>query len=207
MHCKIILSDLKQAKCIVLTSKNGVKSFFENLQESNILKNELNGIKFAVIGKGTAKELEKQGVKVDIMPPQATSDSLAEELKKNYKKSDNIWYIRPAKVGDSIKNEMRDYSIFEYIMYENKPVDFEVGELFNDKYDNLIVFTCASSAQRFFDKIKGTSYFKGTNQLPQFIAIGPKTYKKLRALGITPENIRMPEEATYQSIVELIEKN
>lgn len=61
---------------LILTSANGVKSFFERLEKLNIDRALLNPLKIAVVGKKTATVLEKQGVKPTFIPPNFVADSL-----------------------------------------------------------------------------------------------------------------------------------
>lgn len=63
---------------LILTSANGVKYFFQRLDKLNIDRALLNELKIAVVGKKTAKVLEKQGVNPTYIPPDFVADSLVE---------------------------------------------------------------------------------------------------------------------------------
>ena len=62
------LTDISDYTWIVFTSPTGVRVFFEELQRQRFDVRRFSGVKFAVIGTGTAKELEKHGFYADLMP-------------------------------------------------------------------------------------------------------------------------------------------
>ena len=62
--------------CLIFTSKNGVRYFFQN---NNIESNK----KMITIGKKTAEELKKYGIKADYICSRNYSNEMALELKKN----------------------------------------------------------------------------------------------------------------------------
>lgn len=53
---------------LVFTSPTGVRVFFEELAEQRFDLRRLGGIRIAVIGTGTCRELEKRGLYADLMP-------------------------------------------------------------------------------------------------------------------------------------------
>ncbi len=65
---------------IAFTSVNGVDLFFETLRERRIDVRLLVGLHFAVIGRGTARALERHGVPADFMPSEFTSAAFGREL-------------------------------------------------------------------------------------------------------------------------------
>ncbi len=70
------IRELSHFDWLILTSANGVKSFFERLEQLNIDRALLDSLKIAVVGKKTATVLEKQGVKPTFIPPNFVADSL-----------------------------------------------------------------------------------------------------------------------------------
>ena len=62
------LTNISDYAWIVFTSPTGVRVFFEELQRQRFDVRRFSGVKFAVIGTGTAKELEKHGFYADLMP-------------------------------------------------------------------------------------------------------------------------------------------
>lgn len=89
----VIISDFERQICsadwLIFTSKNGVKSFFYNIKHTRMDVRKLAGCKFAVVGKHTAKELEKHNIYPDFIPDTATGESLAKEFTESILQSDN----------------------------------------------------------------------------------------------------------------------
>jgi uroporphyrinogen III methyltransferase/synthase len=66
---------------IVFSSTNGVKRLLDRLLLRGGHIEHLAGVKLAAIGPGTAAELERYGLKAEVMPPEFRAESLAESLR------------------------------------------------------------------------------------------------------------------------------
>lgn len=77
------LYELSSFDWLILTSANGVNFFFQRLDELGINQTQLNTLKIAVVGKKTAKVLEKQGVTPTFIPPNFVADSLVATFPEN----------------------------------------------------------------------------------------------------------------------------
>ena len=69
---------VRSADWIVFTSKNGVRSFFYNLDLAGADIRLIANARFAVVGKATEKELAKHHIKADIIPAEQTGKGLQE---------------------------------------------------------------------------------------------------------------------------------
>ncbi|WP_299405091.1 uroporphyrinogen-III C-methyltransferase [Acaryochloris sp. IP29b_bin.148] len=65
---------------LILTSANGVTGFLDRLQQAGLDTRALARLKIAVVGRKTAKTLEKRGLKADYIPPDFVADSLVEHF-------------------------------------------------------------------------------------------------------------------------------
>lgn len=72
------IANLSAYDWLILTSTNGVESFFERLSAQGKDARALAGIKVAVVGKKTAAMLKQQGIQPDFVPPHFVADSLVE---------------------------------------------------------------------------------------------------------------------------------
>jgi len=70
------IRELSTFDWIILTSANGVNSLFQRLDKLNANRDQLNQLKIAVVGKKTARVLEKQGINATFIPPNFVADSL-----------------------------------------------------------------------------------------------------------------------------------
>lgn len=62
---------------LIFTSANGVRLFFQEMQQSGMDYRLLGHIKFAVIGDGTGRELANFGFHADYMPDSFCAEALA----------------------------------------------------------------------------------------------------------------------------------
>jgi uroporphyrinogen III methyltransferase/synthase len=67
---------------LIFTSANGVKYFFRRLFERDIDIRELKGLKVCAIGSKTAAEVQKFGVRVDLVPDKFRAEGLIEAFVK-----------------------------------------------------------------------------------------------------------------------------
>jgi uroporphyrinogen III methyltransferase / synthase len=61
---------------LILTSSNGVDSFFARLDRAGEDSRALAGVKIAVVGQKTAQALQQHGIKPDFTPPEFVADAL-----------------------------------------------------------------------------------------------------------------------------------
>lgn len=75
-----ILTELGTYDWIVFTSANGVRYFFEEFLKGFKDIRALGLLRFACIGRATAREIERHHIRVECMPDTATGASLADAL-------------------------------------------------------------------------------------------------------------------------------
>ena len=72
----LAIAKLETYDWLVLTSANGVESFFARLREAKKDSRALHQLKIAVVGRKTAAVLAKYGIKPDLIPPDYVADEL-----------------------------------------------------------------------------------------------------------------------------------
>lgn len=75
-----ILAELGTYDWIVFTSANGVRYFFEDFLKAFPDIRALGLLRFACVGRATAREIERHFIRVECMPDTATGESLADAL-------------------------------------------------------------------------------------------------------------------------------
>ena len=70
---------------IIFTSRNGVKYFFKRYFEKNKDIRDLKGINICAIGIRTAQEIQKYGIKVDLVPEEFRAEGLIEAFAKEHR--------------------------------------------------------------------------------------------------------------------------
>lgn len=74
------IQQLNSYQWLILTSANGVESFFARLTAAGKDARILAGIKIAVVGRKTAAALQQHGIQADFIPPNFIADSLIEHF-------------------------------------------------------------------------------------------------------------------------------
>lgn len=84
------IENIKTYKWLILTSANGVTSFFNRLDNAGLDSRSLSDIKIAAIGSETAKALKNYGISADLVPPAFKAEELAETLSAEVQVGDKI---------------------------------------------------------------------------------------------------------------------
>lgn len=163
---------------IVFTSVNSVDIFFDYLIEKKYDIRKLQA-KVSAIGKATWQELERRGIICFVKAREFISEGLIKELKPHVKESEKILipcsslaksyiYDELTKVGakvdkvfiyDTVKGKVRNIRAFDEV--------------------DIVFFTSPSTVHNMIDMV-GLDAIKEK----QIIAIGPRTNKPLKELGI-----------------------
>lgn len=81
------LDHIEDFDWVVLTSSNGVKAFFQRMEQRKIGKERIRA-RFACVGSQTGKTLEEQGFKPSIVPSEFLTSKLGEEMTTKFNMSD-----------------------------------------------------------------------------------------------------------------------
>jgi uroporphyrinogen-III synthase len=133
---------------IFFTSKNGVKFFFNYLKKNRLLLKST--MRFYLIGKPTAKYLEKFGRKADFINPGNTAgEFIPYLLKRNELKGKALLLVLGNLAPDTLYNALSEIALPERInIYETRPIrslDITIfKKIIRNQYD-LIIFTSPSA--------------------------------------------------------------
>lgn len=220
----VIINDFERQICsadwLIFTSKNGVKSFFYNMKHAGMDVRKLAGCKFAVVGKHTAEELEKDNIYPDFIPDTATGESLAREFCKKILQSDKASIVNqnlhknadndvPVRVcllaakgaSTDVESILGNRCDFHKITaYENKalPISSDIFEpiMESDGREIEAVFTSASNVRRMYGALPEQLV------ISKAYSIGEKTTSALKEqkAGLIIE----AEECSYEAILKEI---
>ena len=197
------INKIKSADWILFTSKNGVKSFFYNLELTGADIRLIANARFAVVGKATEKELAKHHIKADVIPAEQTGKGLAEEV-KFYMQDDYKLSNKKSKVCIfSAKEASPDLEAGLKGICELEKIDAYVNEQAYDSIPESIgnmvseaVFTSASNVERFFDMLSENTYVETA------YSIGEKTTAALKQYNV--RKILQADDSSYEAIVDKI---
>lgn len=194
---------VRSADWIVFTSKNGVKSFFYNLDLAGADIRLIANARFAVVGKATEKELAKHHIKADLIPAEQTEKGLAEEVKfymqDDYKlsnKKSKVCIFSAKEASPDLEAGLKGICELEKIdAYVNERIDERIPESMENRI-NEAVFTSASNVDRFFGMLSENTYVETA------YSIGEKTTAALEQYNV--REIVQADDSSYEALVDKI---
>ncbi|MFT5336475.1 MAG: uroporphyrinogen-III synthase [Sphingobacteriales bacterium] len=154
---------------VLFTSKNGVKSFFDNGGGENLPE----GVKWAVSASGTGKTLELYGISPDFCPNYSDTDQMLEEWLSLIQPQEVVWYPCASKTIGKVEHQLKKkVRLFTFPVYTTtaKP------KLISGDMD-LLIFTSPSNVK---------SYLQLNEVPPQsaLLAMGKSTSVELKRQGL-----------------------
>lgn len=147
------LKDIEKYQWTIFTSQNAIKIFFDEMDKCKIDRRRLSAMKFAVIGSGTKKALQKYGYFADFVPSKYTTRNLADEFSKIVSRSDRILVPRALRGSEELTQVFKDKDI----QYVEIPIYDVQGKLTENKDCipdlDCLVFLSASGVNAFFKEI------------------------------------------------------
>jgi uroporphyrinogen-III synthase len=190
------LNNIGDYDWLVLTSVNGADVVWQRLKTLRIDKKALQHLKVAAIGPATRNAIEKQGVKVAVMPRHYVAESVVESLRARVE-GKRVLLARARVARDVIPRELRklgaDVDVVEaYETVIPQSSRASIRKLLQDanRRPNLITFTSSSTVRNFVALIgdetcgRGRPHHTGRFSGIQFASIGPVTSATLRELGL-----------------------
>ncbi|MGN0642917.1 MAG: uroporphyrinogen-III C-methyltransferase [Huintestinicola sp.] len=180
---------------VILTSPNGAEIFFDRLKRRKKDIRELYGIRFAVIGKGTADILESHGIYADIIPESFNSEALAKAVAEVVSEKDRILILRAEQGSRALTDILESGKIaFDDI----KTYDVICGQLQegHEITSDCIIFSSGSGVKGFFES--GNTISENTN----IICIGEASAAVLKKY--CGRECLIPDTADAEGIARLI---
>jgi uroporphyrinogen-III synthase len=179
------LASIRSFDWLIFTSANAVQSFVDRARLLNLSP---HAKRIAAIGSATAKAITESGMQVDLIPPQAIAESLAEALLPHAPNS-TMLLVRAASARDILPETLTAAGATVTIAeaYRNIiPTESieELRTLFLTNPPDAITFTSASTAQNLVALLEAASL-----QIPPktiLASIGPITSQAMRDLNLEP---------------------
>lgn len=201
-----VLHTLPKNHWVIFTSANGVKFFWDRLENAGLDARAFGSAKIAAIGPGTALSLKKHGIKPDFMPESYIAESVAEGLLKiAHMQGQKILIPRAKKARDVLPEklsaagaEVHVLPVYETVAATGKESD--VLESLESKRLFCITFTASSTVRHFFDRID-PQIIKAHPEV-RLACIGPVTAETLERYGLKAEII--PKSYTIPALVSAV---
>lgn len=168
------------------TSANGVRLFLDMVMESGKDLRALSKMKVAAVGPGTARELEKRGIRADYVPSEYCTRALAEGLAAILTEKDRLLIPRALRGSAELAHILEQAGI----SYSDVPI-YDVcgeelaGEILKERLERLdyLVFASASGVTSFFDVLEKIDLGGGFPENVRLACIGDATAKALEGRG------------------------
>ena len=176
---------------VLFTSLNAVTYFFQRLALLGLDSRHLAGPKIAAVGKATAEELLRYGIRVDLIPEKFTGEGLAEALVQSQVAGSRILLPRALKAGDLLPETLTDAGATVTVapVYRNVPPQGrkeELREQLESGTVDLVTFTSSSTVTNFLTMLDA----RDQDELHRLLngvaiaAIGPVTAATLQEHGL-----------------------
>ncbi len=176
---------------VCVTSPNGVRLLFESLAELGKDARALAGATVAAIGPGTARELQRRGIRADVVPERSVAEALVEALGEVPVTRALVARAAAARdvLPDALRERGAEVDVVE--LYETVAEPLDGDSLARATY---VTFT-SSSTVRFLLEAGGA-----VPDSARVVSIGPVTSATARELGL-----RVDVEAERHDIDGLVE--
>ena len=181
------IGEIEKYKWMIFTSVNGVKYFFERLNELNLDIRILKNIKLCAIGPATAEVLMERGLIVEYIPSEYRAESIVQLLKDKVQKGDDILLPRADLARKVLETELtklgaivNNIDIYKTELPDNS--SDELRSLLKNKKIDMMTFTSSSTAKNFV-KLLGEENLDLIKDI-ETASIGAITSDTAQALGI-----------------------
>jgi uroporphyrinogen III methyltransferase / synthase len=174
------VSRIRDYALVCLTSPNGVRLLFDAIAATGRDSRALGGATVAAIGPGTAAELERRGVRPDVVPDRFVAEALVEALEPVPVEGRRVLVARAAEARDVLPEALRERGaqVDEVALYETVAEELSDAQLEALSGAEYVTFT-SSSTVRFLLEAGGAP--DGSARL---VSIGPVTSATAREHGL-----------------------
>lgn len=200
------LPDMNDNGWLVFTSPNGVRVFSDKMKRERKDLRMLAGKRIAVIGSGTAEELERRGLYADYMPTVYDAAHLAEGLTQRilaeWKPAPAV-FLRAKQGSDQLPRIFEEKGIpyIEYPLYESG-VREEKRAAVIAKQPDYIVFGSAMGVRAYFGGMEEAGL---RNEKSRYVCIGPVCAEELRKH--TERDFLVAWEAGVEAVAECLRRD
>jgi uroporphyrinogen III methyltransferase/synthase len=192
---------------IIFTSVNGVSRFMTRLLARGLDSRCLAGRRVCCIGPRTAQELEKFGIRADVVPAEYQAEGVLATLSRHDLKKTRILIPRAEVARELLPDELRAAGAHVDVIpvYRTLTPDQGSGgwrQELMDRRIHVVTFTSSSTVRNFVTMLGGAEAVKPLLQSVLIASIGPITAKTVEEYGLTVSI--MPSENTIPALVDAI---
>lgn len=198
------LKNIANYDWLVLTSVNGVNALWARMKKLHISNRKLTHLRVAAIGPATRKAIEKNGIKVNVVPEEYVAESVVQSLRDKVE-GKRVLLVRAKVARDVIPRELRkagaDVDVveaYQTVVPSSSRAQLRAA-LRRSSSRAVITFTSSSTAKNFVALLGNR---RPSLENVTVASIGPVTSTTLRQLGL-PVHIEA-KEFTIPGLVQAI---
>lgn len=189
---------------VIFTSANGVKFFWERLEEKGKEDHFPSRLKICAIGPATAKQLDEKRIRIDYMPKEYVAEAILEGFEKMEIRGKHILLARARVARDVLPKGLRNAGAQVDVVETYRTIKPRGGakrlrQLLSAREIDTVTFTSSSTVNHFMELLKKEDWkilLKGV----AVACIGPVTASTAKAWGmsvdIQPEAYTIPSLTT-----------
>ncbi|HEY9248642.1 MAG TPA: uroporphyrinogen-III synthase, partial [Rariglobus sp.] len=184
-----IVAELGSYDWIVFTSANGVRFFFDDFLRGFKDIRALGILRFACVGKATAREIERYHIKVECMPDTATGESLADALIATGSLDSAKVIVVTGNLNRDVlvrKLEAGGAIVDRLLLYKTEKTDLAndpVADDFRQHGADAILFASSSAVSSFAEQSAALA-LSADARVPLAGSIGPQTTETMKKAGM-----------------------
>ncbi|WP_320171306.1 uroporphyrinogen-III C-methyltransferase [Maridesulfovibrio sp.] len=191
---------------LIFTSVNGVKHFFNQLDETGLDARAFAGLEIAAIGPATADALVAKGIKPDFVPEKYVAEGVVSGLLERGIKGKKVLIPRAKVAREVLPEELRKAGadvtvlpVYETGLADNDPGP--VADALKAGKIHYLTFTSSSTVENFFNLIEPETFHKYKDAV-KIACIGPVTTRTLEKFGFEPDI--QPDDYTIPALVDVL---
>lgn len=192
---------------VMFTSVNGVMQFMTRLRAIGFDARSLAGLTICCIGSRTAEELERFGLRADLVPNEYQAEGLLASLDGRSVNGTRVLIPRAEVAREVLPDELRarGAQVDVVTVYRTTvPTGDAAGwrQQLADRQVQAVTFTSSSTVRNFVDLVGGVEAAKRLLQPVAVACIGPVTAKTAQEYGLTVSIL--PRENTVPALAAAI---
>jgi uroporphyrinogen III methyltransferase / synthase len=167
---------------VCLTSPNGAALLLDGLAARGADARALAGATVAAIGPATADELERRGIRPDVVPERSVAEALVEALADVPVEGGSVLVARAAEARDLLPNALRERgaSVDVVPLYDTVAEPLGNGQVEAVEGADYVTFTSSSTVRFFLDALQPAAFPPAA----RVVSIGPVTSDAARERGL-----------------------
>jgi len=199
------IRQLRKYQWIIFTSSNGVRFFWERLQQAGRDVRELHGITICAIGPATAAALSALGIQADLVPAEFKAEALVEAIGVDGIRGTRVLLPRAAEAREVLPKELARRGaevdvVPAYRTVRSAPEAEPVRAMLRDGNIHAVTFTSSSTVKHFLELVGGEArhLLRGV----VVASIGPITADTAARHGIASDVV--PEKYTIPALADAL---